>query len=123
MKYNLQAIKRYINKNSFDDTAKAMVSRYIDKRTYNRKERKPILSLQDDTRLYQREDECDVWTEYGFFNVEDMTDEEIQEAIDEMRIEINSPYDCTGKVFTMWISWHKNPCGLLSVIHRKGLDV
>ena len=35
---------------------------------------------------------------------------------------ICSPYDCTGKRFTMWTSWKKVPAGIV-MIHRWGLDV
>ncbi len=69
------------------------------------------------------------WKEYGFFNGcwsdgTPKTDEEIREYIDEYLWErIYSPYDCTGQPFTRWINWHRNPCGLVSYIHYKALDV
>ena len=79
--------------------------------------------MQDECRWYQKENEFEAWTEYGFFEAEGMSDEEIQECIDDMRIVICSPYDCTGRELTLWIDWHRNPCGLISVIHRKAIDV
>ena len=70
---------------------------------------------------YSYDDEY--WTEYGFLSGTDYSDEEVREIIDEMRYRICSPYDCTGKPFTMWIDWHRNPSGLISFVHRVGLDV
>lgn len=122
MKYNLRAIKRFYEKEKKDLMEQAFF-RNINKKTYNQKVGKPLLSLRDKERVYQKEDDYEAWTEYGFFEADKMTDEEIQECINDMWITVNSPYDCTGKEFTMWITWHRNPCGLISVIHRKGLDV
>lgn len=75
-------------------------------------------------------------TYYGFllgedfadmFDVEttfELTDEDIRMWIDShMRIENNSPYDCTGREFTCWIDWHRNPCGAISYVHRTALDI
>ena len=69
---------------------------------------------------------CDVgdyWVEYGFFDGTDWTDDEVQAHIDAMRYVIRSPYDCTGLAFTLWIDWHRNPSGLISYRHYKGLDI
>lgn len=38
-------------------------------------------------------------------------------------VEINSPYDCTGRPFTMMIDWHLNPDGSVSFVHWMSLDV
>ena len=60
-------------------------------------------------------------TEYrirkGFY-----TPHEIQELVDQSWTAINSPYDCTGKLFTVYIHARQTPVGLVW-IHRKGLDV
>ena len=54
----------------------------------------------------------------------DLTDEEINEWIGEnMFVRIFSDYDCTGRPFTTGITWHRNPCGLISYVHRMALDV
>lgn len=67
--------------------------------------------------------EWDSWTEYGFLRG-DYSDEEMQEFVDSIRIRPHySAYDCTGEAFTMWISWHRNPSGLISIVHHIGLDV
>lgn len=65
----------------------------------------------------------DSWTEYGFLRG-DYSDEEMQEFVDSIRIRPRySAYDCTGEAFTMWISWHRNPSGLISIVHHIGLNV
>lgn len=60
-------------------------------------------------------------TEYrilkGFY-----TPHEIQELVDEAWITINSPYGCTGRLFTVDIHAKQTPVGLVW-IHRKGVDV
>ena len=57
-------------------------------------------------------------------NPDDWTDEEIKEYIMEEvgYPPINSPYDCTGKRFTAWTSWSRQPVGIV-MIHSWGLDV
>ena len=57
-------------------------------------------------------------------NADDWTDEEIEDYImSEVGYPpINSPYDCTGKRFTAWTSWKKQPAGII-MIHHWGLDV
>lgn len=55
---------------------------------------------------------------------DDWTDEEIEEYIMDAvgYPPINSPYDCTGKRFTAWTSWSRQPVGIV-MIHIWGLDV
>lgn len=55
---------------------------------------------------------------------DDWTDEEIEEYImcEVGYPPINSPYDCTGKRFTAWTSWSRQPVGIV-MIHSWGLDV
>ena len=55
---------------------------------------------------------------------DDWTDEDIEEYImSEVGYgHINSPYDCTGRLFTRWCSWSKTPAGIV-MIHAWGLDV
>lgn len=118
MKYNMATIKRTKDKDLKDE----MYHRYFAKGFKKQKPNKPIKSLQDDWHVIYDED-GEGWTEYGFFSAEGLTDEEINEYVEGMRAEIRSPYDCTGKAFTMWIDWHRNPDTSISVIHRLGLDV
>lgn len=57
-------------------------------------------------------------------NPDDWTDDDIDEYImcEVGYPPINSPYDCTGKRFTMWTSWSRQPIGIV-MIHAWGLDV
>lgn len=69
------------------------------------------------------------WVLYGFvgFDPEDValaTDAEIDEWFREnMEIRIYSDYDCTGRSFTRWIDWHRNPDNSISYVHSVGIDV
>ena len=71
----------------------------------------------------------DGYIEYGIYELEEdqksLSDQELQKLVyDEHAIpEWHSPYDCTGKPFTEFISVHRNPCGLISIIHHVGYDV
>ena len=88
-------------------------------------------SLMDCDRYRYDEDAGEYGTEYGFLpekyygsTIADWSDESIQEWINEnMWCRINSPYDCTGQMFTRWIKWHRNPCGRISFVHGFGIDV
>lgn len=86
---------------------------------------RPIPSLMEEPRCAYKNDEFDSdLIEYGFLSHRtDLTDEEIEELKEGMRLVIRSPYDCTGKLFTEWITVHKNPSGLVSYVHHMGLDV
>ena len=55
---------------------------------------------------------------------DEWTDEEIEEYImDEVGYgSINSPYDCTGKRFTRWCAWSRQPVGIV-MIHAWGTDL
>ena len=71
----------------------------------------------------------DGYIEYGIYELEEdqksLSDQELEKLVyDEIAIpEWYSPYDCTGKPFTEFISVHRNPCGLISIIHHVGYDV
>lgn len=69
----------------------------------------------DDDGLYM--------TRYGFLTGTKHTDEDLRELFDEMRIRPRyAAYDCTGDPFTVYITWHRNPSGLISYVHRIGYD-
>ena len=63
---------------------------------------------------------------FGFLEFDEwMTDEDIDSWFDEyMRIRIppNMYWDCTGRAFTNWISWHRNPNGWVSFVHCVAYD-
>lgn len=86
---------------------------------------KEVLPLMDKERNHYDED-GEGLTEYGFLpeKYSKFTDDEVNEFLNEfMKLEIRSPYDCTGQRFTQWIDWHRNPCGRISYQHRIGIDV
>jgi len=102
------------------------VWRKILKKDYRRnhggvmRETKP---LSKELRIRADEDGDAYWTEYGLFDGRGLTDEDIEEIIDSYRYIIRSLWDCTGLPHTCWITWHRNPTGLISYIHRVGLDI
>lgn len=69
-----------------------------------------------------------VYTDYDsvaeFYIMSDpgWSDAEIQEFIEENWIRIASPYDCTGKLFTVSLSVKRVSIGL-SVVHHMSLDL
>ncbi len=69
----------------------------------------------------------ETWKEYGFVFPEDIdlgSDEELRDWFEEnMAVRIFSDYDCTGRAFTTNITWHRNPSGLISYVHRMAIDV
>ena len=78
--------------------------------------------LQEPRKMYKDE----ALKEYGFLPdfLWQESDKEIEKYIyEEMWICICSPYDCTGELFTQWITFHRNPCGAISFVHCMGLDV
>ena len=85
------------------------------------------ISLKENSRKFVKL--YDGYIEYGFRKLYDeersMSDQELEKLVyDEYAIpEWHSPYDCTGKPFTEFISVHRNPCGLISIIHHVGYDV
>ena len=82
-------------------------------------------SLMEEERHVYRDEMGEVVCDIGYLGENDMTDEEVEEFIHDY-IElppINSPYDCTGKRFTAWVNWHRNPCGYITYVHCIGLDV
>lgn len=95
-------------------------------------------SMYDGTmwQRFRADEDGEGWRLYGFvlgeefadwYDVEttnDLTDEEVDEWFeDHMAILFYSDYDCTGRAFTQWIDWHRNPDGAISYVHKVGLDV
>lgn len=100
------------------------LAKKILRKIYNQGVPQAPTSLCDDLRIRYDED-GEGWKEYGFFDPEDYSDEEINERLYET---IGRPYqwreyDCTGQAFTYWIHWHRCPNGMISVVHRVCLDV
>ena len=51
-----------------------------------------------------------------------LTEEEKEVFREENEIRIFSPYDCTGKIFTVWIDFYEIPKGTW-IYHCKGIDL
>lgn len=69
------------------------------------------------------DDDGEGWREYGISDaMRSWTDNEVREYFDEHRYVIYSDYDCTGRPFTQWVDWHRNPDGSVSYVHQVGLD-
>lgn len=110
---------------ALDYLAREKVRRRILKKVYNQKPAAPIPSLMEEMHVRYDED-GEGWREYGFFEDEpEMTDLELDKYIwDCLAREYQyRDYDCTGQAFTSWISWHRNPNGYVSIVHRICLDV
>ena len=84
---------------------------------------KQILSLQIESRIGYDEKDYESFREYGFLKgSEYWDDEDIREWVNSEWIEIHSPYDCTGKIFTAYIGYHRNPNGIISFVNCKSID-
>lgn len=100
---------------------------------------KLVHSLCEGTRWqrFRADEDGEGWRLYGFVmgeefsdwydlaeTTDDLTDEDIDEWFEgHMAIRIHSDYDCTGRAYTQWIDWHRNPDGSISYVHQVGLDV
>lgn len=76
--------------------------------------------MQGAVRIRYDEDEEGA-TEYRILKGS-YTPHEISEIVDREWTRISSPYDCTGRIFTVDIHAAMTPAGLV-FIHRTGLDV
>lgn len=79
--------------------------------------------LMEAPRYRADADDSDYWSEYGWMPEWVATDEDAMEWCDCNCLEIHSMWDCTGLTFTLWIDWHRNPCGRYTYIHHMGRDV
>lgn len=79
------------------------------------------LGLRDGVVRVRYDEDGEGSTEYGILKGS-YTPHEIQELVDENWMTIRSPYDCTGRTFTVDIHARQTPAGLV-FIHRMGLDV
>lgn len=99
--------------------------RRILKRVYKKKPAMPVESLMKKPRFACKEDDWESGYEYGFFSerVSKYTDEEIEALIDDMWESTGVSWSPSGRMFTVSIEWHRNPCGLVSYVHCRGIDV
>lgn len=86
-----------------------------------------VHSIMDETRTFVKKEDREsgepYWYEYGFLKGTNWTEEEIWEALDERTYRVYSMYDCTGQPTTVWITWHRNPTGLISYVQCVTLDI
>lgn len=84
-------------------------------------------SIRDHVRAFVKKEDRETgepyWYEYGFLKGTNWTDEEAEEAISNRTYRVYSLYDCTGQPTTVWISWHRNPTGLISYVQCVTLDI
>ena len=98
--------------------------RRIIKECYKQKPARSVAPLWDEDRSVADGDEA--YIDFGFLpeGSSDWSDEDIVDYLDDgYRMTIRSPYDCTGRPFTRWFHWHRNPCGRVSFTHHVGIDV
>ena len=102
------------------------IQRRFLKKVYKLSPAIPLLSLEDAERTFYDTNDYESFTEYGFMpeQFNSYSDEEIKEFFEDHVVEkIYSQYDCTGKRFTRWYTFHRNPNGRISYTHRFGIDV
>lgn len=101
------------------------IRKHVYKQIYNKGEKADIASIRDKSRITKSENEN--YDEIGFFpdHMAAWSDTDIEEYCTAWvaQNDIYSPYDCTGKLFIMYVSWHRNPCGLISYKAHWCLDV
>ena len=80
-------------------------------------------SLREEWRSYCPENDYETMYEYGILELcEADTDEDIEDYVKSLEVHNTSPYDCSGKMCTRWISWRRTPVGL-AIVHKLCLDV
>lgn len=107
-----------------DRIAEFMKEQRNEIRRLNRYNADPLeKSMRDEWRHGGSED-GESGYDYRIFPDNGETEEEIEDLVenDVGYPPICSPYDCTGKRFTRWITVHKVPAGF-AVVHSWGLDV
>jgi len=81
---------------------------------------KPLLK---EWRCYYPENDYESMYEYGIVPLDDdATEEDIEEIVRDLERHNTTPYDCSGRLCTSWISWKRTPVGL-AIVHRLTLDV
>ena len=116
-----ELIHEYPQSNAFKKEARERTAEKIDPLTIPlRRTMKEAFTLP--WRTIYPDDSYEWWREYCIVTDAQLTDEELDELIKEQTIHINSPYDCTGKVFTSSLTATRMPCGIL-FIHTKAVDV
>ena len=80
-------------------------------------------SLREEWRCYYPKNDYESMYEYGICELNDNdTDEDIEDFVRSLERHNTSPYDCSGKMCTHWITWKRTPVGL-AIVHYMVLDV
>ena len=64
----------------------------------------------------------DSWTRYTIVHDIGLTDAEINDRLEALRMETHSAYDCSGRPFTVSLRWKRTPAGI-AIVHHIALDV
>ncbi len=62
------------------------------------------------------------WYDFIIIMDDGVTDDQMREMEDALRLTIGCAFDCTGRPFTRWFSWTRTPAGI-AIIHAIGLDI
>ena len=122
-----QMILADIKRKNDEKVVRKILKRFVKNQLRDVKDSYEQKSLMDMPRKYW--ESYDGYVEYGLYELteaqKNMSEKELRDLIyEEFAIpEWHSQYDCTGKAFTQFINFHKNPCGLVSIIHHVGFDV
>ena len=82
----------------------------------------PLLRSLGERKRIRWDENGEGWREYGIEHMEDWSDEAVSGYFNSCQVVIRSDYDCTGRPFTQWIDWHRNPDGSVSYVHKLALD-
>lgn len=111
-------------------STKKFMSRFLQNKKHNRygytvpdKSNPLEVPLYDKSRLIADKNDSESWYEYGILHMEDWSDEAVSGYFDSRKLRIYSQYDCTGKPFTFWLHWHRNPDRSVSFVHQLCVDV
>ena len=128
MSAGIKKIKRLMNAGR-EELAEKLLARKLVKTSFNLNGNMgtPLdKSIADASRVRTWDETGESCTEYGF--VKDTFPEEEGAELDRTLLqcfgyEILSPFDCTGRWATVSIHGHRNPNGMISVIHNICIDI
>ena len=62
------------------------------------------------------------WCDYRILEDSSLTDDQLDEFAESIKVHNYSAYDCTGRPFTCWVHWKRVPAGIV-FIHAMAIDV
>ena len=114
-------MERYIGYDKIEDKRQRAILKRVLRKAFNAGLPREMPPLTEAPRVRYTDDYS--FTEYGYIDGRGLTDDDLREIFYSWYIRVNSPYDCTGKAFTVCIDWHRNPCGLVSYHHKMSIDL